>query len=186
METRKVELLKSQSDWTIGMRLKRAAWECFRIFFLPGTPRMLSPIRVFLLTLFGARLGKRVLIMGGVRVWMPWNLEVGDFSAIGSNVEIYNFAKVTIGTNSVISQKAFICTASHNHRSPTMDLYWKPVAVGDFAWVAAGAYLGPGVSIGTGSVVGARAVVTRDVPPWKVAAGNPCRIIGERSLQPQS
>ncbi len=182
MKRTEVNLLESRSTWPLRIKVRRAIWECFRPFFWSGTPRLLSPLRVFLLRLFGARIGKRVLIMGGVRVWMPWNLAIGDYCAIGRDVELYNFAHIEIGTNTVLSQYAYLCSATHDYSHPHMPLIWKPITIGSNCWVAAGVFVGPGTSIGDGAVVGACSVVTSNVAAWTVCAGNPCRYIKPRPL----
>ncbi len=163
--------------------IRRALWECAQLPFYPLRPRALSPLRVALLRMFGARIGKHVLICGGVRVHVPWNLELGDFVAIGDKVEIYNLAPVRVAAHSVISQHAYLCSASHDYTRTDFPLYAEPITVGGQAWIAAGAFVAPGVTIGEGSVIGARAVVLQDVPPWVVAAGNPCKVIKPRELR---
>lgn len=178
----KVDLLNSQSNWRLRTKIARGLWKPFQICLFSRGPRFLSPLRIAALRLFGAKIGKQVLIMGGVRVWCPWNLEIGDFTAIGFEVEIYNFAPVRIGELSVVSQYAYLCTASHQYQFTDMPLYWKPITIGAQAWVAAGAFIAPGVTIGDGAVVGARSVVTRDASPWTVVAGNPAGFIKKRSL----
>ena len=178
----KVDLLKSQSKWSIKTKVARALWKPFQIALFSRGPRFLSPLRIAALRLFGANIGERVLILGGVRVWCPWNLTIGDFSAIGFDVEIYNFAPVRIGKLTVISQYTYLCTASHRYQYTDMPLFWEPITIGDQAWVAAGAFVAPGVSIGDGAVVGANSVVTRDASPWTVVAGNPAKYIKDRRL----
>jgi putative colanic acid biosynthesis acetyltransferase WcaF len=163
--------------------IRRALWECVQLPFLPMRPRALSRVRIALLRLFGAKIGSNVLICGGVRVHVPWNLELGDFVAIGDKVEIYNLAPVRVGAHSVISQHTYLCSASHDYTRTDFPLYAEPITVGAQAWVAAGSFVAPGVTIGEGSVVGARSVVLRDVPPWMVAAGHPCQVIKPRELR---
>jgi putative colanic acid biosynthesis acetyltransferase WcaF len=164
--------------------VRRALWECVQLPFLPMRPRALSALRIALLRMFGAKIGKNVLICGGVRVHVPWNLELGDYVAIGDKVEIYNLAPIRIGAQSVISQHTYLCASSHDYTRTDFPLYSRPITIGNQAWVAAGAFVAPGVTIGEGSVVGARSVVLRDVPAWTVAAGNPCRVIKPRELRP--
>lgn len=161
----------------------RALWQCVQLPFYPLRPRALSPVRVSLLRLFGAKIGKKVLICGGVRVHVPWNLEIGDYTAIGDKVEIYNLAPVCIGDHTTISQHAYLCASSHDYTRSDFPLYSLPITIGSQAWVASGAFVGPGVTIHEGSVVGARSVVLREVPPWTVAAGNPCRVIRPRIVR---
>ena len=163
--------------------VRRALWECVQLPFLPLRPRALSTLRVALLRLFGAKIGKNVLICGGVRIHVPWNLELGDYVAIGDKVEVYNLAPVRVGAHSVISQHTYLCAASHDYTRTDFPLYSEPITIGKQAWVASGAFIGPGVTIGEGSVVGARSVVLRDVPSWVVAAGHPCQVIKARELQ---
>ena len=163
--------------------IRRALWECVQLPFYPLRPRSLSSLRVALLRLFGAKIGKSVFICGGVRVHVPWNLELGDYVAIGDKVEIYNLAPVRIGAHTVISQHAYLCASTHDYTRTDFPLYSVPITIGDQAWVASGAFVAPGVTIGEGSVIGARSVVLRDVPAWVVAAGNPCRVIKPRELR---
>jgi putative colanic acid biosynthesis acetyltransferase WcaF len=161
----------------------RALWECVQLPFYPVRPRALSPLRVALLRMFGAKIGRNVLICGGVRIHVPWNLEIGDHTAIGDKVEIYNLAPVRIGEHSTISQHAYLCASSHDYTRSDFPLYSLTITIGKQAWVASGAFIGPGVTMGEGAVVGARSVVLRDVPPWTIAAGNPCRVIRPRVLR---
>jgi putative colanic acid biosynthesis acetyltransferase WcaF len=166
-----------------GDLIRRALWECVQLPFYPLRPRGLSGLRVALLRLFGAKIGNNVLICGGVRVHVPWNLEIGDFAAIGDKVEIYNLARIRIGSHTTISQHAYLCASSHDYTRSDFPLYSLPISIGRQAWVASGAFVAPGVTIGEGSVVGARSVVLRDVPPWMVAAGNPCKVIKPREIR---
>jgi putative colanic acid biosynthesis acetyltransferase WcaF len=166
-----------------GELLRRALWECVQLPFYPLRPRGLSWMRVALLRMFGAKIGRNVLICGGVRVHVPWNLELGDYAAIGDKVEIYNLAPIRIGAHTTVSQHTYLCTSSHDYTRSDFPLYSLPITVGAQAWIAAGAFVAPGVTIGEGSVVGARSVVLRDIPPWTVAAGNPCKLIKPREVR---
>lgn len=136
-----------------------------------------------MLRLFGAKIGKS-LVYRSVKIFAPWELEIGDWSCVGPRVEIYNKARVTIGNNSVISQDSYLCTASHDISSPRMKLLTKPISICNDVWIAAKATILPGVSIGDGAVVGAGAVVTKNVEPWTVVGGNPAKVIKKRELCP--
>lgn len=135
--------------------------------------------RQSLLRLFGAKL-KGGLVYCTVKVYAPWNLEVGHWTVLGPRVEIYNKAKVRLGDNVIISQDAFICTASHDITSDRMDLVTKPITISSSAWVCAKTIVLPGVGIGEGAVVAAGAVVAKDVEPWTVVGGNPAKVIKKR------
>lgn len=172
----------SRNGWSWRIKLLRVAWAPCRIVFLRGTGRYLSPLRVAVLRLFGARIDAPVLVMDGVKVWYPWNLRLGRECRIGSGVEIYNFAPVEIGEQAAVSQGSYLCTASHDHTDPTMPLVYRPIVVAPEAWVCARCLIGPGVTIGRGAVTGAGSVVMRDVAPWQIVAGNPAVPRGRRRL----
>jgi putative colanic acid biosynthesis acetyltransferase WcaF len=146
-------------------------------------PRRLSGWRVFLLRRFGARIGRGVLISGGVKVLMPWNLEIADFVAVAEGVTFYNFALVRIGAQTTLSQGAFLCTGSHDYMAPHFPLIWKPIEVGTEVWIAMKCILLPGTIVGDGCVVGAGSVVSGNLPAWYVYAGNPCRPLKPRVLK---
>jgi putative colanic acid biosynthesis acetyltransferase WcaF len=166
--------------------VKRVLWACVQLPFLRGTPKQFSPLRITLLRLFGAKIKEACLICGGVKIWEPWNLDLGAFCTIGTNAEVYNLAKVTIGSNSVVSQDVYLCSASHNYSDPTFSLFSKPIIIGSSVWIAAKAFVSPGVSIGEGAVVGACSVVTRDMPAWTICVGNPCRPLKPRKMNRES
>ncbi len=160
-----------------GRLLWGAVWPLFRC-----SPRLCWGWRRFLLRLFGARVGKNVNIHPSVQIFIPWAIEVGDWSAIGFDVLVYNLGPVRIGERVTISQRAHLCGGSHDHRDPTLPLLKSPITIGDDVWVCADAFIGPGVSLGSGAVVGARSVVVKDVESWTIAAGNPAILIGQREL----
>jgi putative colanic acid biosynthesis acetyltransferase WcaF len=107
---------------------------------------------------------------------------MGEFSAIGDGAEIYNLAPVQIGANSVVSQRCYVCTATHDYTQPDFPIYSLPITLRSSVWIAASVFVAPGVTVGEGAVVGACSVVTKDVPAWTVCAGNPCKIIKRRQL----
>lgn len=157
-------------------RWKEAAWVvCKTLFFLPRWP-LPSAWRAALLRLFGAQIGRGAIIRSGINITFPWRLTLGDHVWIGEEAFILNLANVTIGSDSCISQRAFLCTGSHDFRSEHFDLIAKPITIGSGAWVAALAFVGPGVTIGDGSMVSAGSVVSRDVAAGMIASGNPAQI----------
>ena len=139
-------------------------------------------VRLLLLKAFGAKISKGCLICRGVVVYAPWNLEIGEMVCIGPHVELYNKDKVQIGSGVVVSQGAYLCTASHDISSPVMALIMAPIVIEDNVWVAAKASILPGVTISEGVIVGACAVVAKEVPAWSVVVGNPARVVKKRIL----
>jgi putative colanic acid biosynthesis acetyltransferase WcaF len=182
--TYSINLRKSNQAWDLKTKLKRGLWNMTWAVLFKHTPkRRGNPFRLFLLRRFGARIDGDPLVHPTCRILLPWELEIGNYSAIGERVEIYNYGRVVIGPMTVVSQYSYLCTGTHDYTHPHMPLTWKPITIGSECWVAAGVFVGPGVVVHDGAVVGAYSVVTRDVPPWTVNAGNPCRVLKARVLQ---
>jgi len=137
----------------------------------------------FLLRLFGARIADTASVYSSATVFMPWNLEMRDYACIADGVDCYNAAPVTIGVNATVSQRAYLCTASHDISSPHHEQTQRPIVIEDRAWVAAEAFIGPGVTVGRGAVVGARGCVFKNVEPWTVVGGNPAKLIKKRVIK---
>ena len=116
-------------------------------------------------------------------IYYPWNLEIGDWSSIGEWTLVYNLGRVTIGERVTISQRSHLCAGTHDYRAQDMPLLKPPITVENQAWICADAFVGPGVTIGEGAVVGARAVAVKDVPAWTVVVGNPAKEIRKRVLR---
>jgi len=108
---------------------------------------------------------------------------MGAQSVLGTRVEVYNLAKISIGSNVVVSQGSYLCSASHDYTDPAFPLFFRPIVIEDSAWIASNAFVGPGVSIGKGAVIGACAVVVKDMPAWMVCAGNPCQPVKRREMR---
>ena len=179
-----IDTTQSRSSWSRAVLIKRVLWWFFGFLFLSIWGRRLSWARVAALRLFGARITGRVLICGGTKVWMPWNLVMEEFSAVGLGVEIYNFAEVRIGKHATVSQGSYLCTGSHDYTHPHMPLVMRPIVIGDGAWICARVSVGPGVTIGDGAVAGLGSVVVRNLPPWMICAGNPCVPLKPRVIKP--
>jgi putative colanic acid biosynthesis acetyltransferase WcaF len=171
-------------NYTFGDKLKRAVWNlCCYILFKPFGLPYFKRWRNFVLRMFGARIGYGSIVHATAHIWAPWNLQLGIRSCIGPYTIIYNPGKIILGNKVTISQYAYLCAATHDYTRKQHQLYWKDINIGDRAWVAADAFIGMGVTVGEGAVVGARAAVFKDVEPWTVVGGNPARFIKKRELQ---
>lgn len=146
------------------------------------SPRPFFGWRRFVLRLFGAEIGEGVHVYASTEVYMPWNLRAGAWSAIGEGVLVYNLGPVTIGERATISHRAHLCAGTHDYRRPDLPLLKPPIVIGPQAWICADAFVGPGVTVGEGAIVGAAAVATRDVEPWTIVAGNPAVPVKRREM----
>jgi putative colanic acid biosynthesis acetyltransferase WcaF len=159
------------------------------LWFFAGLPLLRcalipsSKFRVWLLRLFGARLGAGLVIKPGVRVKYPWLLHTGDHCWIGEDCWIDNLAPVRLGSSVCVSQGAYFCTGNHDWTDPAFGLMVGSISVGDGAWIGARALIAPGTVVGEGAVVAAGAVATKRIPPYAVYAGNPAGLVGIRELR---
>ena len=171
------------ASFSLKNRLARLFWNCIYLFFFRFSPRPLHRWRSFLLRCFGAKVGKGVHIYPAVKIWAPWNLEVGDQTGVADGVNLYNQGKMILGNRVVISQGSHLVAGTHDYTDPGFPLITKPIIIHDHVWVAAEAFIHPGVTIGEGAVIGARSVVTKDMPAWMVCAGHPCVPVKARKLE---
>ena len=151
-----------------------ATWYLVKcVFFLSPLPWP-SSLKVALLRLFGAQVGDGCAIKPRVNIHLPWRLQIGDHVWLGEEVFILNLAEVVIGSHVCISQRAFICTGNHDFRIDRMPYRNRPINLGSGCWIGAQSFVGPGVTVGTDTVVAAGSVVTRDLPDGYICRGNPC------------
>lgn len=163
-------------NYSRATQAKRIGWGLCRPLFAVS-PNFCVGWRNFLLRLLGAKIGCGVRIHRSVRVMFPWNLHVADHVVVGRNVNLYALAPISIAPHVLISQGAHLCAGSHDYRQPNFPIAHAPIQIETGTWIAADAFIGPGVVVGTGAVVAARAVVVRDVAPRTVVAGNPAKPI---------
>jgi putative colanic acid biosynthesis acetyltransferase WcaF len=176
---------RAAQKYSPGEMFRRLLWG-FGRWLIRLSPRPCFGWRRLVLRCFGAKIGKQVHIYPSTVIYFPWNLTLGDWSAIGEDALIYNLGPVAIGSKATISHRAHLCAGTHDYRQPDLPLLKPPIVVGDQAWICADAFIGPGVTVGEGAVVAARAVVVKDVEPWTVVAGNPARMIKKREVIAQS
>jgi putative colanic acid biosynthesis acetyltransferase WcaF len=163
-------------------QLRRVGWSLGR-WLVRLSPRPCFAWRRAVLRLFGAKIGEQVHIYPSAHLYMPWNVEIGDWAAVGEDVLIYSLGKVRIGKRATLSYRAHVCAGSHDLEDPALPLLKPPVCVEDEAWIGTDAFIGPGVTVGRGAVVGARSVVVKDVESFNIVAGNPARPIRRRNLR---
>lgn len=179
----KVDLSKYENALSRKNQIARFVWTLvWSLLIRPLPRRIANRWKLFILQLFGAKVNSKAVVYSSVRIYMPWNLEMKEYACLGPHVDCYNAAKIVIGAHATISQKAYLCTATHDIYKSHYPLITSPIVINDQAWVAADAFIGPGVTIGEGAVVGARACVFKDVEPWTVVGGNPAKFIKKRII----
>lgn len=178
-----VNLTEYQNNLSIKNKIGRGLWAIvYWMMFRPLPGKLFNPWRIFLLRLFGAKFKGKVSVHNTALVWAPWNLFM-DTTGLAEHVRCYNVAPIIICKWAVISQYAYLCTASHNINSSFHELITSPIRIESQAWVAADAFVGMGVTVGEGAVVGARSAVFKDVEPWTVVGGNPAKFIKKRIIK---
>lgn len=136
-----------------------------------------------LLRLFGAKIADTAVVYSSVSIYWPANLIMGEYSCLADGVNCYNVGQVVVEAYATVSQDATLCTASHDITSPTHELIVAPIKIERQAWVAAEAFVGMGVTVGEGAVVGARGVAVKDVEPWMIVVGNPACAVKKRTMK---
>ncbi len=170
--------------FSLRHRFARGAWMLAWSLLAAWTPSRFMPWRRALLRLFGAQLSATAVVRSSVRIWWPGHLRMGEHASLGPGVICYNVAPISIEDGAIVSQRAHLCTGTHDIDDIDFPLVCRPITVGRNAWVAAEAFVGPGVSIGEGAVLGARAVAARDLAAYTVYVGNPARPVRLRLHSP--
>jgi putative colanic acid biosynthesis acetyltransferase WcaF len=155
-------------------------WWIVEALLFKTSPQVCYGWRRFLLRIFGARIGKGVNIRPTATITYPWKLTIGDWSWIGDHVTLYTLGEIVIGEHAVVSQHCYLCTGSHDHTLTTFDIWAQTITIEPEAWLATNVFVGPGVTVGYGAVVGACSVTLKDVPAGMVCTGNPLRVIRRR------
>ncbi len=171
------------SPHSTKQRVGRMLWGLVQGTLFRWSPRPFHSWRVMLLRLFGADVASNARPYPGAKIWAPWNLTLGEYATLGDGVLVYCVGKITIGKRTTISQFTYLCGATHDFEHPNFPLTPFDITIGEHAWVAADCFVAPGVTIGDGTVVGARSSVFRDLGAWKVCAGSPAKELRDRVMR---
>ena len=173
-----LDLSAYNHTFSVKNKIARLVWNSTAfILFRPFGSRLFKKWRVLILKCFGAKIEWSSHIYASVKIWAPWNLEMGKNSSFGPQVDCYNQGKITIGSNTVISQKTYLCASSHDYTQHNFPLVLKPIRIGNGVWIAADAFIGPSVTIGNNALVAARSVVIKNVEMNTIVGGNPAKLI---------
>lgn len=163
-------------------KIKQVLWYFCSILFIRNPLIPFSGIRIFILKLFGARIGKGVIIRPGVQIKFPWKLSIGDHVWIGEHAWIDNLTNITIGDHVCISQGAYLCTGNHDHKSVGFELIMKPIILEDGVWIGAKAIVAPGVTCFSHCILTAGSVATKNMDAYGIYQGNPAVKVKERII----
>jgi putative colanic acid biosynthesis acetyltransferase WcaF len=179
-----LDLSAYNHSFSLKNKIARLFWNVIRFFlFRPFGSRLFKKWRVLVLKCFGAKIEWSAHVYGSVKIWAPWNLEMGENACLGPKVDCYNQGKISIGKNTVVSQKTYLCASSHDYTVKNFPLVLKPICIGNGVWIAADAFIGPSVSIGNHAVVAARSVVIKDIETNTIVGGNPAKLIKTRTIE---
>lgn len=159
----------------------RIFWSVGQILFW-YSPAPFYNWRALILRVFGAKVGRNVRIHRTVKIYLPWNLSIGDWSCIGDCAFIYSLGPILIGDRVTISQRAHLCAGTHDYRDPGLPLLRLPIKIASNVWICADTFIGPGVSVGEGAIAGAASVVCSDIPAWDIVIGNPAVFLKKRKM----
>lgn len=168
-------------SFSLKNRMLRALWGLTWGFLASWTPPPMHGWRIALLRLFGAKVDRSCRVYRSTRVWYPPNLEMAPHAILGPRVECYNQGLIRIGSHAIVSQGAHLCTGSHDISDPAFQLFTRPIEIGANAWICAEAFVGPGVTVDEGAVLGARGVAFHRLDSWEVYRGNPAERVKSRT-----
>lgn len=170
------------SPWSLSDRIRLLLWHCCWTLFCGWTPKPLNPWRLFWLRLFGCKIYGKPFVHQRSRIQIPWNLILHDRACLGDRANAYSLGVIEIEARVTVAQEAYLCAGTHDFSDPTLPLMTAKITIGEDAFIGARAFVMPGVNIGSGAVVGACSVVTKDVEEWVVCTGNPARMIKKRRM----
>lgn len=173
--------IEGGASFSLGNRITRVVWGLTWLVLARFTPPPLHRWRRLVLLAFGARIGRGTRVHASVAIWLPRNLELGEQVLIGPGARLYNQGVIRIGAWSVISQRAHLCASTHQIDDPNFQLECRPIAVGERCWVAAEAFVGPGVTMGDGAVLAARGALFEDATADGIYRGNPATLVRQRT-----
>ena len=163
--------------------IKRFAWYYTNLLFFKSGFFPVSVIQILLLKLFGAKIGKQVVIKPFVNIKYPWKLTVGDFVWIGEHVWIDNLEEVIIGNHVCISQGVLLITGNHNYQKSTFDLMVSPIKIEDGAWICTKSIITAGVTVQKNAVLLSGSVASSTLIEQSVFRGNPAIKVRDRVMK---
>ncbi|MFH4969229.1 putative colanic acid biosynthesis acetyltransferase [Gaetbulibacter sp. M240] len=178
-----LNLYRTPNDFRGKSKFTVQFWWVIYALFFRTSPQVFYGWRRFLLRCFGSKIGKGVIIRPSVQITYPWKVSIGDYSWVGDDVVLYSLGEIQIGANSVISQRSYICTGTHDYTKSNFPIYSKKIVIDNGCWIATDVFVGPGITIKEGTVVGARSSVFKDLDSFSIYAGSPAKFIKKRTIE---
>lgn len=182
LDAAKADPFAGAPTFSLSNRFQRAFFRFVWLIAASWTPPFARSWRRWVLKQFGAKIASTANVYASVKIWLPENLTMDEYSTLAPGVQVYSMAPIHIGRHVVVSQRAHLCCGTHDIRNPEFQLRAAEINIGDNAWVCAEAFVGPGVTIGPGAVLAARGVAFKDLSPWTVYCGNPAVAIKTRPV----
>jgi putative colanic acid biosynthesis acetyltransferase WcaF len=168
------------SPWKLGDRARLLLWHSCWTLFCSWTPKPLNSWRLFWLRLFGCQIYGNPFVHQRARIQIPWNLILHDRACLGDRANAYSLGAIEIRARATVAQETYLCTGTHDFSLPNLPLMTAKITIGEDAFIGARTFVMPGIHIGSGAIIGACSVVTKDMPAWTISAGNPCKPIKQR------
>jgi putative colanic acid biosynthesis acetyltransferase WcaF len=178
-----IEQKRLQSPWSTREKIGRMLWSIVQASIFRLSFHNWYGLRNALLRMFGAKLGRDVRFRRTAKIEIPWNLDFADGVTIGDHVILYSLGMIRIGARSFVSQYGHLCAGTHDATRSDYPLVLAPISIGEDVWIAADAFVGPGITIGDRAILGARASAFSDLPPDMICVGNPAKPIKPREFR---
>jgi putative colanic acid biosynthesis acetyltransferase WcaF len=183
MEYQDLSKFKQPQDFRGKNPIIVVLWWTIQNTLFAWSPQPFFGWRNFLLKLFGAQIGKKVNIRPTVRITFPWKIKIGDYCWIGDNSYLYSLGEIEIGNHVAISHRVYLCTGNHVYTKLSFDILAQPIKIEDEVWLPNDVFIGPGVTIGKGCVIGARSTVLNNMPEGMICFGYPAKPIRKRIIK---
>jgi len=170
----------TQANFSFKNRLLRFCWIVVWKLLASWTPAPLHKWRILLINVFGGEVSYKAFVYGTTKIWAPWHLTMQDYATLGPFVECYNIQQVTLNYKAIASQGAKLYTGTHDYNDVNFQLLARPIVIQDYAWVAASSFVGPGVEIAEGAILGATGTSFKDLEAWTIYVGNPAVKVKQR------
>ncbi len=158
-------------------------WWTIQSTMFAWSPQPFFGWRILILRLFGAKIGNNVKIRPTTRITYPWKLKIGNNCWIGDNCDLYNLGDIEIGNNVALAHRVYLCTGNHDYTKTTFDILAEPIKIEDEVWLTNDVFVGPGVSVGKGCVIGVRSTVLNNMPEGMICYGYPAKPVRKRIIK---